>query len=180
LLWIFNTNWMSLFWGETVEDWAQGSCSHENLPKQKKADRGCCTAKSCNNLSVYRNSCSRENQNQVRLNPECVQNDIPYQKILGLQDIKPAEKECSRPIFIQLLIGWADEVNRHWHDIRGLVDVSDTCSRCLPDISAMQQTSAIKAAGVRIYLSWLCTGETTARYICPHNRCAWLWRGGGR
>jgi hypothetical protein len=26
---------------------AQGSCSCENLPNQKKRDRACCTAKSC-------------------------------------------------------------------------------------------------------------------------------------
>jgi hypothetical protein len=31
-----------------VENWAQGSCSHGNLPKQKKTNRACCTAKSCN------------------------------------------------------------------------------------------------------------------------------------
>jgi hypothetical protein len=41
---------MSLFWGETVENWAHASCSRENFPKQKekKMDRACCTAKSCN------------------------------------------------------------------------------------------------------------------------------------
>jgi hypothetical protein len=59
---------MSLFLGETVENWAQGSCSREYLPKQKKTNRACCTAKSCKtscslnvsdpsrNLSVKRRS----------------------------------------------------------------------------------------------------------------------------